>query len=162
MYIVTAATLYKQPHFRGEERLALLQNSLFEVITVYGWELQAWAIFANHYHFIAQSPADATTLKRMIQRLHAQTARAINQRDGSSGRRVWFQYWDTCLTFEASYYARLNYVHNNAVHHGIVATATDYPFCSATWFQTHAPEELRTRVTAHRYDRIEIDDDFDT
>jgi len=86
--------LHKAHHFRGDERLTLLVNTLFEVAAAYGWSLQAWAVFSNHYHFIAQSPAESTTLKPMIQRLHSQTARLANRTDGAEGRQVWFQYWD--------------------------------------------------------------------
>ena len=130
-YLVTAGTLHKQPYFRGAERLRLLQEELFAAATAYGWELQAWAIFANHYHFIAYAPADATSLRQMLQRLHSSTARAVNRLDNIPGRQVWFQFWDTCLSYAASYYARLNYVHNNAVHHGLVPMAEQYEFCSA-------------------------------
>ena len=113
MYIVTAGTLYKKHIFHESQRLRLLQDALFEVAQVYDWTLQAWAVFSNHYHFIARSPDDGKTLRPMIQRLHSQTSREVNRLDGAQGRKVWFQYWDTCLTYEKSYYARLNYVHNN-------------------------------------------------
>jgi hypothetical protein len=76
-YIVTAGTLHKQHYFQGVERLGLLQEELFASATTYGWELQAWALFANHYHFIAYAPADAATLKRMLQRFHSATSRAM-------------------------------------------------------------------------------------
>lgn len=160
MYMVTASTLGKQHTFRGDDRLQILQDALFEVAEAYDWELQAWAIFSNHYHFIARSPEDATTLKKMIQRLHSQTSRAVNRLDGLSGRQVWFQYWDTCLTFEKSYYARLNYVHNNAVKHGLVEVASRYPFCSATWFEAHADEALRKKAASFPYDQVNVEDDF--
>jgi putative transposase len=159
-YIVTASTLHKRHHFRGMERLALLQDALFETTAAYGWTLQAWAVFANHYHFIAQSPADGTTLRPMIQRLHSQTARAVNRLDATPGRQVWFQYWDTCLTYEKSYLARLNYVHNNPVKHGMVLSAEQYPFCSAGWFKARAEPDFRRKVASFPYDRVRIEDDF--
>lgn len=160
MYIVTASTLQKQHFFRADNRRQLLQDALFEVTTAYDWPLQAWAVFANHYHFIAKSPDDAITLKKMIQRLHSQTARAVNRLDGVNGRQVWFQYWDTCLTFEQSYYARLNYVHNNPVKHGLVEDAVQYPFCSASWFNSQADTMLRHKVTSALAGQIDIQDDF--
>jgi putative transposase len=160
IYMVTASTLNKQHVFLGDERLELLQDALLEVTMAYMWSLQAWAVFSNHYHFIAKSPDDATTLKKMIQRLHSQTSRAVNRLDGVSGRQVWFQYWDTCLTFEKSYYARLNYVHNNAVKHSLVEEAVWYPFCSAAWFKANADQALRHNVEAASYDQIDIQDDF--
>jgi len=159
-YIITAGTFHKQHYFQGVERLRLLQEELFAAATAYGWELQGWALFSNHYHFIAYAPADATTLKLMLQRLHSATARAVNRMDSTLGRQVWFQFWDTCLTHERSYYARLNYVHNNAVHHGLVPVAEQYEFCSAAWFAANADPAFYRRVCSYRYGKIKIKDDF--
>ena len=160
MYIVTASTLDKKHHFKGKKRLSLLHDVLLEVLAAYDWLAQAWAVFSNHYHFIARSPEDASTLKPMIRRLHSQTAREVNKLDKMHGRQVWFQYWDTCLTFEKSYYARLNYVHNNPVKHGLVENAEDYPFCSAGWFKAKARPDFRRKVESFPYDRVKIVDDF--
>ena len=160
MYIVTAGTMRKEHFFQEPDRRELLQEALFEALAAYGWLLKAWAVFSNHYHFVGRSPENAGTLKTMIQRLHSQTARAVNRLDGASGRRVWFQYWDTCLTYEKSYYARLNYVNNNPVKHGLVPVARNYPFCSANWFANNAEPSYRRKVESFRYDRVKIEDDF--
>ena len=114
-YLVTGATLYKQHFLASSERLGFLQSHLFDFATRVGWNLQAWAIFSNHYHFIAESLLDAYPLSRFIQRFHSDSARLLNLKDDQIGRKVWYQYWDRCLTFETSYLARLNYVNNNAV-----------------------------------------------
>jgi len=160
MYIVTAGTLHKEHFFRQKERLNLLQEALFEVTKTYNWKLQVWAVFSNHYHFVAQSPDDAKTLRHMLQRLHSHTARKVNRMDAAPGRKVWFQFWDTCLTFEKSYYARVNYVNNNPVHHGLVPVADEYPFCSSRWFSANTEPSFRKKVESFRYDRINIKDDF--
>ncbi len=160
VYMVTAGTVEKAPLFRGAERLRVLQGELFAAATTYDWRLQAWAIFANHYHFVAEAPADARTLTPLIQRLHSATARWCNRRDGQRGRQVWYQYWDTCICFEASYYARLNYVHNNPVQHGIVDAPQRYEFCSAAQFAAHADHGLYERLRAQRYDTLKVPDDF--
>ncbi|MEJ5251042.1 MAG: transposase [Chthonomonadetes bacterium] len=157
-YMVTASTLHKQRLFNTPEKLGILQDTLFEVMQACGWRLQAWALFSNHYHFIAQSPQDGVSLDRLIQHLHSQTARAINALDGTPGRKVWFQYWDTCLTYEKSYLARLNYVHYNPVKHGLVACAEQYPFCSAKWFKEHAPAELQKILADIPYDCVNVPD----
>ena len=96
----------------------------------------------------------------MMQRLHSQTSRSLNRLDGTPGRTVWFQYWDTCLTFEPSYYARLNYVHSNAVKHGLVEKAIDYLFCSAAWFEDHADAALRRKISSFPCDQLDLEDDY--
>ncbi|MCP4632387.1 MAG: hypothetical protein GY855_05635 [candidate division Zixibacteria bacterium] len=161
MYIITAGTHKKEHFFKGSERLSFLEHTLLETTDKYSWEIQAWTVFSNHYHFIAKSPVDgALTLKRMIQKLHSITAIHINKLDNTKGRQVWFQYWDTCLTFEGSYYARLNYVHNNAVKHGLVEEADQYPYCSATWFKKYADQSFVSKVLNSKWDKVRIEDDY--
>jgi putative transposase len=159
-YIVTARTLNKAHFFAGDERLRLLTDALSGVAADYGWLLHAWAVFANHYHFIARAPEDGPDVGTLAQRLHSQTARAVNALDGTPGRHVWFQYRDTCLTFEKSYLARLNYVMNNPVHHRVAPVADLYPYCSAAWFAAEADPAFRRKVESFRYDRLNLEDDF--
>jgi putative transposase len=55
-YFVTASTLHHSHCFRGKERLAVLHRGLLKVAAKFGWRLGAWAVFSNHYHFVAHSP----------------------------------------------------------------------------------------------------------
>ncbi len=160
LYMVTAGTLAKAPHFRGKERLSVLRDELLACAEEFGWCLHAWALFPNHYHFVAQSPEDPTTLRRFLGKLHMRTAKAVNVLDECQGRKVWFQFWDTRLSYERSYLARLHYVHHNPVHHGVVSSATDYPWCSAARFEADAPLSLQRTVAAMPIDRVEVLDDF--
>ena len=57
--MVTGATYLKAPHFRTAERLDVLQRGLLKLAADTGWRLEAWAVFANHYHFIGHSPDTA-------------------------------------------------------------------------------------------------------
>lgn len=159
-YIVTAATKGKRPIFGDPERLGLVQSTLLASAEKFGWHLEAWCVLANHYHFVATAPDDVGSLKRMIQRLHSRTALTVNALDAAPGRRVWFQYWDTCLTHEKSYLVRLSYVHNNAVKHGIVTSADEYPYCSARWFAARASPAFHKLVMSLRTNRIDVVDDF--
>ncbi len=84
----------------------------------------------------------------------------MNDLDGEPGRKVWFQYWDTLLSFERSFLARLNYVHNNPVKHGLVKIATRYPWCSASWFEQNADRSFYNTVMNFKTDRVNVRDDF--
>ena len=162
-YFLTASTLYKQHYFTDDERLALLQEAMLNTLISYKWRPQAWAVFSNHYHCIALSPetGQGKELKALVQRVHSQTARMLNELDNKPGRRVWFQCRDTMLTYDNSYYARLNYAHNNAVKHGIVTEATQYPYCSAAWFQQNAPAPLYRKIKSFKWDTVNVPDDYD-
>ena len=62
-YIVTAGTCRKLHHFRQAERLSFLQEQLLRLARAHDWQLQAWAVFSNHYHFVAMAPADPGSLR---------------------------------------------------------------------------------------------------
>ena len=160
-YIVTGSTDGKNPFFSGSENLATLTETLFELAEKYAWQLQAWAVFPNHYHFVATSPAEAATLATLIRHFHSITAIDLNRRQRQAGRKVWFQYWETHITHPGSYLARLSYVHNNAVKHGLVSNAALYPWCSAAWFEQKAEPAFRRQVAMTKTDRINVRDDFD-
>ncbi len=159
-YMVTGGTYKKQPFFQGERRLSFLLEQLFLCAKRYTWQLQAWCILPNHYHFISMAPAEVARLSDFVRDFHSRTALYVNELDGTPSRKVWFQYWDTCITFEKSYYARLNYVHNNAVKHQIANVATEYPFCSARWFEQNVESSFYRMASSFKYDKLNVVDDF--
>ena len=159
-YIITAGTYQRALLFDSHEKRDFLMRSLFDEAERWGWSLQAWAVMENHYHFVALAPEDAATLKRLITSLHSKTAIWLNKTDGAPGRKVWFQYWDTSLTYHHSYLARLNYVHNNPVKHGLVGNAENYRWCSLGWFTRNAEAGFRKTVLSFKYDKITIEDNF--
>jgi putative transposase len=159
--MVTAGTYQKAHFFRNPERLTFFQDQLLTLANQYGWQLQAWAIFSNHYHFVTLSPEQPTSLRRMIGHLHTVTAREVNHLDGVEGRKVWFEYLDTHLTYERSYWARLHYVHQNPVRHGLVKVATAYPWCSAGWFEQRASPAVLKMVSSFKIDRVTVPDEFE-
>jgi putative transposase len=159
-YILTAGTYLKQPLFKGEEKLELLQRTIFEVAESTGWQLEAWAVFANHYHLIASSRESEHTVYELAGKIHGRTAGPLNRLDNTPGRKVWYRSWATLLTIEKSYLARLAYVHRNAVHHGLVANPEEYPYCSARWFYQHVHGPFVESVMSFKTDRVNVIDDF--
>ena len=161
VYMVTASTYEKVHYLRSRMRLRYMNERLFSLAGHYGWTLQAWAILSNHYHFVAVSPdAGAGNLSKLISHLHSDTAKFLNKLDGVEGRRVWQNYWETQITYDASHYARLKYVNDNAVHHGVVELATDYPWCSARWFERVSSTIFYRVVNSFKTDTLNIKDDF--
>lgn len=158
--MVTAGTYLKRSIFRGGMRLEFLCDTLLDLAERYKWELQAWAVFPNHYHFVALCTEKAAPLTAFTKHLHSVTGIEANRWEGSSGQKIWFQFWDTALTYPESYDARLSYVHRNAVHHGIVREPSLYSWCSAGWFQRRAGTSFYKRIMALKIDRVNVQDDF--
>lgn len=159
-YIVTCGTHQKQHILNTSQKLTLVRDLLFELANKYDWQLQAWAILSNHYHFVAGSPDDTTTLKKMLSTLHTLSARDINRIDNTQGRKVWYNYYDSRITYEKSWLARLKYVHHNPVHHGVVENAELYEWCSAAWFARESPNAFVKTVNSFKIDQVKVYDDF--
>lgn len=160
MYMVTGSNYQKQ-HLMQENRCKeFFLKTLFEKANLFGWQMEAWAVLNNHYHFIAQAPIDSTTLQKWLQQVHSISAIQFNRWDNTPGRQVWQNYWDTCLSYEKSYLARLRYVHKNPVKHGLVENAIDYPYCSYKWFVEQGPDALREQVLSQLIDKVNVFDDF--
>ncbi len=163
-YIVTAGTYGKRHFFHGHERLTALHNGLLRYAERYGWLLEAWAVFPNHYHFVGHSPEGtedgAESLSVFLADFHQHGSSWVNEQDATVGRKVWHNYWETRLTYEKSYFVRLNYVHQNAVKHGLVPVANQYRWCSAAWFERTATPAMVKTIYGFKTDQIKIVDDF--
>jgi putative transposase len=160
VYFVTGSTLHKQHLFNTPEKRNLLERLLLTLAKEHGWQLEAWVVFANHYHFVACGRHDSKNLGEFLHQLHGVSAHDLNQLDKASDRRVWFNFWDTKLTIQHSYLARLHYVHQNAVKHGLVPVANQYPWCSAAWFERVAsPAQLKI-IYGFKIDRLKVEDDY--
>ena len=99
-------------------------------------------------------------MSEFLAQLHSRSAAWINRRDNRPGRKAWHNFWETQLTFERSYLARLNYVHSNPVKHGLVAVANQYKWCSAAWFERNSTPAQQRTIYGFKTDQLKIEDDF--
>ena len=160
VHMITASTLHKQHLFSSTKKLSFLQETLLTGFRERGWGLHAWACLSNHYHFIVKSPGEgdlSTTLKS----IHSKIAIGLNEIDQTPGRQVMYQFWDRCITFDSSYYARMHYVIQNPVKHGIVEDAKLYPYCSAAWMERNNPTSFCRRVKSYKCDSVNEPDEFE-
>jgi putative transposase len=158
--MVTAATMDKQHFYDTPEKRDLLERLVLSFAREYGWQLEAWAVFPNHYHLVARGNPDSRNLKELLHDLHGVSALRLNDLDHLPGRKVWFNFWDTKLTLQHSYLARLNYVHQNAVKHKLVRVANQYAWCSAAWFERVASPAQVKSIYGFKIDRVKVEDDF--
>ncbi len=159
-YFITSGTLHKQHLFDTPAKRDLLERMLLSLARKCVWQLEAWAVLVNHYHFVARGAPDSVPMGEFLQELHSRSAIELNRLDGVEKRAVWHNFRDTRLTYQYSYLARLNYVHRNAVKHGLVAVANAYPWCSAGWFErTACPAQVKT-IYRFKIDQVRVEDDY--
>ncbi|HMD96605.1 MAG TPA: hypothetical protein VKM93_04635 [Terriglobia bacterium] len=58
---------------------------LLQLAEQYGWQLQSWAVFPNHYHFVPLATAKDVSLTEFLRHLHSVTAIEINHWDEAPG-----------------------------------------------------------------------------
>jgi putative transposase len=92
--------------------------------------------------------------------LNSISAKLVNRIDGTPGRKVWHQYWDTHLSYAESFLARLRYVHTNPAKHGLVANPELYEWCSAAWFR-RTTKSFHGTVMSFRSDALDVPDNYD-
>jgi putative transposase len=162
-YVITAVTYRKAPLFRSPASLSFVCEAIKNSAAQFNWRLHAWAVFPNHYHFIADYPPSPAVkyLRMMIQQIQSLTARHVHHVGGQPNSRVWSQVWDVFIPTPRSYCARLHYVHENPVHHRLVPVASEYEWCSAGWFERTADPEFHQAVLTFPYERVTVKDDFD-
>jgi REP element-mobilizing transposase RayT len=155
-YFITGSTLHKRHLFTTPEALDALQALLFEMARRYNCWLNAWCLLSNHYHLVLQGDGEA--IRSMLTHFHSTSSRDMNRHEEIG--RVWYQFRDTQLTYEASWLARLRYTHENAVHHGVASLASTYAWCSAAWFESMSNRSFVETVRRMKTDRVKIYDDF--
>ncbi len=129
-YMLTASIYRSKPMILSPERKAAWRDSFFEAAKLYSWHIIAWVVLDNHYHVMVESLEKPVSLPKFIGSYHKFTARLWNDEENVSGRKVWWNYWDTCIRSEKDFDNRLRYVFWNPVKHGLVENAEVYPFSS--------------------------------
>ncbi|HEY4272324.1 MAG TPA: hypothetical protein VGM65_09980 [Candidatus Udaeobacter sp.] len=119
LYIVTAGTYRKLLHLNSPPRLDFFQESLVQGASEFGW--RAWAVLANHYHFVAASPSDPRTPRKFLGKLSHGDSRATQSLGQQAEAESLVQFWDSHIRALVSSGAEL--VHQNPVRDGIVPLA---------------------------------------
>ncbi len=92
--------------------------------------LSAWCVLPNHYHLLI-STSNFEEFKQKITLFHGRSSRRWNLEDNSFGRKNWCNFFDRRIKSERHFWASLNYINNNPVHHGYVSSWQDWEFSSA-------------------------------
>lgn len=127
-YMLTASTYRKEPLMKPPARRQEWVEAFLKAAETYKWQVIAWVVLNNHYHAIMKSPENAHTLSKFVGSYHKFTSRKWNEEDGTKARKTWWNYWDTCLTSERKFYARLRYLFWNPAKHGLCVSPEEYAF----------------------------------
>jgi putative transposase len=131
-YHVTAACFEHRPFIgHNRKRMECFCGSLLAALTDRGALIHAWCVLPNHYH----APVETTVILEVLAdlgRMHGRLSFDWNGEEQTRGRQVWCGAAERYMRNDRHFWATLNYVHNNPVHHGYVRRWRDWPYSSAS------------------------------
>jgi putative transposase len=106
------------------------ESEVLSICDEVGSHIYAWCILPNHYHVLVKTER-VKDLRRKIGQFHGRSSFEWNRADDRRGRKVWYNSFERPMKSERHFWATLNYVHHNPVHHGYVKRWQDWPWSSA-------------------------------
>jgi putative transposase len=145
-YLVSASC-YEQVPVIGKtpERMTECEAEVLSSCASLVTRIYAWCILPNHYHLLLKT--DRTKEPRCaLGRLHGRLSFEWNGADNHRGRKVWYNCFERPMKSERHFWATLNYIHHNPVHHGYERRWQDWPWSSARRYLAQTGWEEAKRI----------------
>jgi putative transposase len=160
-YFITAST-YGRKRLLDDPAKERLFSSLLRACDKYGWKLDDWVILDNHYHIMTTAPNAEVNLSTFVAEYHKFAALFVKKNNAAARNvpKIFNNYWDTCITYENSYFARLNYIYCNPVKHNYVKNAEEYPWGSFYFRHRSDGAYIEGLMKKFPFDEVKIEDAY--
>lgn len=115
------------------EGMSQCEAGLLDICNQLSTAVYSWCILPNHYHVVVRTEQLEQLLKE-IGLFHGRSSFQWNGEDDQRGHKVWYNCFERPIKSDRHFWATINYVHNNPVHHGYVKRWQDCPWSSASRF----------------------------
>ncbi len=145
-YHVTAACFEHAPFIgHSRDRMEIFCGTLLGVFRSRNALIHAWCVMPNHYHALIETTEILAVLAD-LGRMHGRLSFEWNGEENTRGRQVWCGAAEHYMRNDAHFWATMNYIHHNPVHHGYVAHWQDWPFSSASEYLAAIGREEAARL----------------
>ena len=145
-YLISAACYDHLPVIGKEaERMTECERETLHIYGEFCLSTYAWCILPNHYHALVKTDR-VKTLRHALGKFHGRSSFSWNAEDNCRGRKVWHNCFERQIKSERHFWATMNYVHHNPVHHGCIDRWQDWPWSSASEFLKQAGRERALEV----------------
>jgi len=133
-YLISA-TCYEHVSIigKGSARMTECEEEVLRACSEHCPTTHGWCVLPNHYHILVTTEHIAD-LRRGLGQFHGRSSHDWNGEDSARGRKVWFNCFERPMKSSRHFWATLNYIHHNPVHHGYVQGWQDWPWSSAAEF----------------------------
>ncbi len=145
-FLISAACYEHRPYIgQSKKRMDDFAAELLAILTANKCDVFAWCVLPNHYHASIEAP-DVLALLKDLGQFHGRTSYLWNGEENARGRKVFFRAVERGMRSERHYWATLNYVHHNPVHHGYADRWVDWPWSSAAEYLAQTDPEEAKRI----------------
>lgn len=127
------------------ERIEAFTSELQTALDAACKHIFAWCVLPNHYHALVETWNPRETAK-LLGQFHGRTSFAWNAADHTRERTCFHRVSDRAIRGERHFWATMNYIHNNPVHHGYVEKWTEWPWSSAVEFLASVGRDEALRI----------------
>jgi len=120
-------------------------TALLALVSPPTYRTVAWCVLPNHYHLLVEAP-DILRLLQSLGQFHGRTSYQWNGEEQTRGRKVFFRAVERAIKSERHFWATMNYVHHNPVHHRYVQRWADWRWSSAADFLAQMGHEEAERI----------------
>lgn len=165
LYLTTVAK-DRLPVFRSDKIKAVACSALGEARESGGFSLYAYVLMPDHLHLVTGSERRPSEVLRFVNGIisrriidylkaggHHVSLEKLRQEDKARGYRysLWEHHNNVLhLTSEGVFMQKVNYIHQNPVHAGLVESAEEYLWSSARCWRRRAREDEPLLVDAGR------------
>lgn len=128
-YFLVSKTIGGQLFFNTFKKKQIILTCLGKSLKKFNFTCQSWVILNNHYQIVIKTDR-GVNLQKFIAKMNSESARILNSWENCRGRKIWWNYWDACLSNKKSFWIHINYNHHNPVKHGYVDKPEEYYFSS--------------------------------
>jgi putative transposase len=160
-YLISGACYEHKPIIgKSLERITDCEDSLLRICRDFCWAVYGWCVLPNHYHLLIRTDK-IEQLRHQLGQFHGRSSHQWNGEDNSRGRKVWHNCFERPIKSDRHFWATLNYVHHNPVHHGYVTSWHDWPWSSAVEFLKQVGRQRALEIW-ERYPILDYGKKWDT
>lgn len=129
LVFVTCVTHGRRPIFAQQQSRDLLFDTMRRVQALHPFQLLAYVVLPDHLHWLMRTPAPVT-FSEVMHSIKRNFAVNVQGAGGDpSVQPVWQpRFWDHVIRDEADLAHHCDYIHYNAVKHGLCERPEDWPF----------------------------------
>ncbi len=151
LQFMISGACYEHKHIIGvtPERMTECESALLDACAQLATHVYAWCVLPNHYHLLVQTNR-LRELRAELGKVHGRMPFKWNGEDARRGRQVWLNCLDRGIKSHRHFWASMNYIHHNPVHHGYGEKWQDWPWSSAAQYIERVGHQTAAKIW-HEY-----------